>query len=420
MTRRVCFVSQRYYPGDARLTTEITAMCEAGYAVDVIVMKHSGQRLTAYEDGARIIRVPSLTRQRASKLRYVAEYVAFFAPVFVLLALLQVIRRYRLVHITNLPDTLVFAGLIPKLLGAKIIFDARECTPEMFMDRFGGTAGGRAVRLMTRIEQAALRFADATVTCTEQMRRALISRGADPRKIAVMLNTSRLKHQRPIQPPAPDQPLEGGLRVVTHGTVIKRYGHDVLIDALALVIEELPDARLDIIGKGQWLPELRAQVERLDLGDHVTFSGFVPDDELVERIMNAHIGAVTLAQNPEADLVHTHKMYEYMQLATPLVISRTSAVASYFSGDAMRFFTPGDARSLADAILELARDPALRHRLAVNGLRMYELCSITKQRAIYLNLVEAVLGAARTARARVPSADTPDMTPEALVIEEAR
>lgn len=396
MSYRVCFVSQRHYPGDARMTTEIGALTEAGCAVDVIVMRGAGQPLTSFEEGARIIRVPSLPRQRASKLRYVLEYVSFFLPVFVLLPLLHLIRGYRLIHITNLPDTLVFVGLIPKLLGAKIIFDVRECTPEMFMDRFGGKAEGRAVKWMARIEQAALRFAHATITCTEQMRQAMIGRGAEPHKIAVMLNTSRLKNWRPVSPPPPDQSISGGLRVVTHGTVIKRYGHDVLIDAMALVVKELPDAHLEIMGKGEWIPDLQAQVERLGLRENITFAGFLPDDVLIERIMAAHIGAVTLVQNPEADLVHTHKMFEYMQLATPMVISRTLAVASYFNDDQMRFFTPGDARALANAILELARDPGLRHRLAVNGLAMYERCSIPKQRAIYLDLVESTLGVRRS------------------------
>jgi glycosyltransferase involved in cell wall biosynthesis len=389
---RLCFVSQRSYPGDARLNTEISAALEAGYGVDVVVMKNVGQPLTSFEGGARIVRVPSMTRQRAGKIRYVAEYVSFFAPVFVLLAILQIVRGYRVIHITNLPDTLVFAGLIPKLLGAKIIFDVRECTPEMFMDRFGAQPGGRALKLMTRIEQAALRFADASITCTEQMRRALINRGANADKIAVMLNTSRLNPARPISPPPPDQVIDGTLRIVTHGTVIKRYGHDVLIDALALLVRDLPNVHLEIIGKGQALPDLKAQVERLGLGDHVTFSGFLPDEELVERLMLAHIGAVTLVQNPEADLVHTFKMYEYLQIALPIVISRTSAVALSFGADTMRFFAPGDARSLADAILDLARNPALRHRLAVNGLRAYEQCSIPKQRAVYRQVVERVLG----------------------------
>lgn len=58
--------------------------------------------------------------------------------------------------------------------------------------------------------------------------------------------------------------------------MIKRYGHDVLIDAMALVIKELPHARLEILGRGQAVPDLQAQVERLGLGDYVTFQASCP------------------------------------------------------------------------------------------------------------------------------------------------
>ncbi|MBE2271986.1 MAG: hypothetical protein IAE80_27370, partial [Anaerolinea sp.] len=71
MSQRLCFVSQRYYPGDPRLDTQVDAVLKAGYAPDVIVMRGQGERLTEVLDGVRVIRVPSLTRQRAGKIRYV-------------------------------------------------------------------------------------------------------------------------------------------------------------------------------------------------------------------------------------------------------------------------------------------------------------------------------------------------------------
>src|SRR5690606_27983574 len=136
--------------------------------------------------------------------------------------------------------------------------------------------------------------ADRTVTCTEPMRRALISRGGDPNTIDVVLNVSAIATPRKPTLPDPDAPIDGELRIVTHGTIIRRYGHDVLIDAMAQVVKELPNARLEIIGKGQWVTDLQAQVRRLGLENVITFAGFVPDGELAERLMAAHIGVVPL------------------------------------------------------------------------------------------------------------------------------
>ncbi len=387
----VCFVSQRYYPGDARLYTEISSLQDAGYSVDVICMKGRDDSFTTLADGVRMYRIPAMTRRRASKVRYVAEYISFLVPTFFLLTLLHIVRGYRLVHVTNLPDGLLFSALIPKLLGAKIIFDVRECTPEMFMDRFGGGEGSKVIKVMTWIEQLCLRFADMTVTCTEPMRKALISRGGDPNKIDVILNVSVVHTRRAPTLPDPEAPIDGHLRVVTHGSIIRRYGHDVLIDAMVHVTKELPDARLEIMGDGPWVGDLKAQVKRLGLENVVTFAGFLPHNDLIDRLMSAHIGAVTLVKNPESDLVHTFKMYEYMQLGIPMVISRTTGVASYFSDDTMAFFEPGNARDLADAIIDLARDPNRRYRLAKNALQAYNEHSPARQKAEYLRIVRQVL-----------------------------
>src|SRR5512146_3003281 len=109
----VCVVSQRLYPGDARLFTEILALQEAGYHVDVVCMRGRGQSYIGRDGDVTIYRVPSLTRKRASKLRYVVEYASFLLPCFLLLAMLQLWKRYRLVHVTNLPDALAFAALVP-------------------------------------------------------------------------------------------------------------------------------------------------------------------------------------------------------------------------------------------------------------------------------------------------------------------
>jgi glycosyltransferase involved in cell wall biosynthesis len=57
-------------------------------------------------------------------------------------------------------------------------------------------------------------------------------------------------------------------------------GHCYLIDAFAKVRAEMPEARLMIIGDGPLKDELVAQVERLKLGDAITFTGLqrnIPD-----------------------------------------------------------------------------------------------------------------------------------------------
>jgi glycosyltransferase involved in cell wall biosynthesis len=391
LNSRVCVVSQRYYPGDARMATEIHALQEAGYAVDVVVMQKSGQRRSEVVDGVQIYRVPSMERQRAGKLRYVLGYAAFFVPVFFLLIYLQITRRYRLIHITNLPDALVFTALLPRFLGAKVMFDIRECTAEMFLDRFGFDMQSRAMKLMVWLEQASLNLADATVTCTEQMKQAVVKRGADAAKISVMLNVPDAKVFKDPVLPDVNAATDQLFKIITHGTIIRRYGHEVLLKAMPYVVAQVPSARLEVLGRGQLQPELERMVSELGLEGIVTFGGFVPDDELMRRLRAAHVGVVPLLRTVESDLVHTYKMFEYIALGLPVVISRTTAAAAYFDDDSMQFCEAGDERDLARAIIALYRDPERRCAIAKHALKRYEQYAPATQRAAYLEVVQRLL-----------------------------
>jgi glycosyltransferase involved in cell wall biosynthesis len=225
------------------------------------------------------------------------------------------------------------------------------------------------------------------------MKEALTRRGANPDKVFVVLNVSLAHHPAPVLPNPADRSATVQLRMVTHGTIIKRYGHRQLIEAMPHVLKEIPDARLEILGKGEYRATLEEMVAASNLQQHITFGGFVPDDDLVNRLRQSHFGIVSLEQNPEADLVHTHKMFEYIALGMPVVISRTSAVRAYFEENELAFYDPGDPKDLARVMVELARDPGRRHRLAANALRKLQWYSAAKQKRIYADRVDRLIGA---------------------------
>jgi glycosyltransferase involved in cell wall biosynthesis len=364
-------------------------MRAAGLEVDVLCTRRASERRMRRDGRGLVLRLPGLERRRAGVIRYVAEYASFFATSALALTLLQPLRRYRLVYVTNLPDALVFAAAAPKLAGARIVFDVRECTPEMLMDRFGASRAGRAVALMTRVEQAAIRFADAVVTCTQPMRDALCQRGADPGKVTVTLNVGPARLRRPAAEPDGNGSRE--FRLVTHGTIIRRYGHEVLIRAMRAVAEQVPNARLEILGDGPLRPELERLSRKLGLESHVRFGGFVDYDELVRRLLRAHCGVVPVLRNPESDLALTMKMFEYLDLGLPVVASRTTAVDAYFNDGEVRLTEPGDPGSLAQALVALARDHEGRRRLAESGHAAFERYAPERQRERYVQLFERLL-----------------------------
>lgn len=389
---RACVVRHRAYPGDPRMENQIRALQEAGYEVDVFCLRRDGEPRTSVERGVGVFRTRALKRKRAGLLRYMAEYLTFWLASLWFLTRRQITQRYNLILVLTLPDFLAFSAIFARMLGARVIVDMREVMPEMAHADYDLEMGSLPMRLIIAAEQGAIRFADHVITCTQQMRETYVSRGADPGKIAVMLNVADPALFSGPALPGEQAGTGAAFCIVTHGTIKARYGHDVLIRAMPHVLEAVPGAHLVIMGDGPLRAGLEALTSELGLGHAVAFAGYVPEDELLRRLRAAHCGVVPLVSTPETERIHTFKMYEYIALGIPAVVSRTWAVDAAFDDGMVCFFEPGDPADLARALLRLHSDPALRRRLAGRALAWYQAHGPAQQRAAFMGAVEKAVG----------------------------
>ena len=398
MTRRrrkragadVLIIRQNHVPVDPRVRRELYALLDAGYRVDVLCTRGRGERWCERDGAMRIIRVP-LFHRRGGVPGFVLEYLLFFVVALVSSSLLQFVRRYRVVQVNTLPDALVFAAVVPRLLGARILLDLHECMPEFFMTKYCVDGRHPAVRLLGVLEQAAIRFADHALTCTDDMRDAFVARGAVAEDITVVLNSADETAFDPDRHPprAPDNRFV----LICHGAIEPRYGLDTTIRAVGLLAEELPGLRLEIYGNGSQTPILRGLAEELAVGDRVTFSdGYVPLDALVAAIARADVGVVAIARDRFRDLTHCNKMYDFIAMQRPIVCSRTTSALSYFDEHSFAWFHSGDERALADAITALHDDPQWRADLVAHAALRAEPYRWVHQRRIYVGVIQALLG----------------------------
>jgi glycosyltransferase involved in cell wall biosynthesis len=373
----------------------VEALELAGHEVDVICLRRPGEQRLEKQGSVTAHRIPITTR-RGGRINYVVQYGVFFAVAAVLSAVLHARRRFDVVQVNSMPDSLVFSAIVPRLLGARVLLDLHECMPEFYAVKFGVGLRHPAVRLVAWLEQAAIRFADGVITCTEQMRQAFVSRGAPPDKIEVVLNSANEDEFDPArQPSVRSEPEE--FRLICHGTVERIFGIDVIVRAVALLRDELPGLRLAVVGEGSTLPEVRSLVEELGVSDRVQFSGrFVPLDDLVQAIASADAGIVALRRDIFRDLTHSNKMFDYITMRKPAIVSRTRSVEAYFDESCFQMFIPGDEHDLARAIRELHADPGLRDRLVSRAAEVNQPYRWPRQRQHYQGIARALaLGHAR-------------------------
>jgi glycosyltransferase involved in cell wall biosynthesis len=312
-----------------------------------------------------------------------------------LVAWLQVRRGYAIVQVNSLPDWLIFAAIVPKLLGARLVLDLHECMPEYFATKYKLALDHPAVRLLMFLERASIGFADFVITCTDQMRERFVERGAPGEKIGVILNACDEDRFDPDgYPPAIKDP--GRFDLICHGTIDENYGLDVVVRAVALLRDRIPDLHLGIYGDGTHRTAVEALTKELGLEDHVFFSrGWLKQEDLLQRIAEADAGVVAIRRDAFRDLTHCNKMYDLVAMRRPLIISRTRAVEAYFGDECFQMFESGDERDLARAIYELYADARLRERLVHRATEVGEPYRWVHQREKYVGYFERLLGADR-------------------------
>ncbi len=381
---RIAILRSDAYPADPRVIKEARALIESGYEVDLLCLRDKGQPARETLDGVRIFRAP-LSHHRGSQLFYVLEYALSILWMGVLVSFLHLRRRYDLIQVNTLPDALVFATLLPRLLGARILLDLHEPTPELYATKYPGASHSFMFRLHVCIERAAIRYAHHALTVNDAIRERFISRGAPPEKLTVVRNVpdEAVFGQTPLPAPATE-----GFLVITHGTLQPRYGHEVILRALPSLREKIPGLRVEVIGSGETAAQLQQLACALRVEDLVHFAGSVPLQDMPRRLARAHVGLVPLLPSPFSELCQPNKLFEYVALGVPVIAARFAAMEETFNDSCVRYFIPGDPESLAEALIDLHAHPEKRRALAENARIPYETVRWNATREIYLRAVE--------------------------------
>ena len=128
--------------------------------------------------------------------------------------------------------------------------------------------------------------------------------------------------------------------------------------------ERLDDLHLVLTGERGWNADgiFAASGELADLRDRIVFTGYVDDVDLAPL----YSGALAFAY-PSLYEGFGLPPLEAMQCGTPVVTSNAASLPEVV-GDAGRMVDPADGAGLAQALLDLYRDPALRADASARGL----------------------------------------------------
>jgi len=384
-----------YYPADVRVRREAEALAETGYNVRVICLRGTNytnrQRESTREkiNNVYVYRLP-LSRKRGSKIRYFGEYFLMLIIGTYKLLLLHLKSPFRVVHIHNMPNFLVFAAFILKLMGTKILLDIHDPMPELYISKHNKENNHWIIKMLELEEKISCWLANYVVTVNESMRENLWSKGIIWKKIFVFHNFPDTKYL-PIKKNITKWPRHKDSFVLLYaGTITEHYKLDVVIEALSLVIKESSGIRFKIVGSGNDLKWILQVADNLGVRDYVEYLGPVDVTDLKQIMAESDVGISTHKRDKFADLQFTSKILDYLTQGLPVVSNRSRTLMRYFPEGAIFYFDPGNPRDIADQIINIKKDPDLVRRKMMNAKRLLYKYSWKKEKQRFVNFYEMI------------------------------
>ncbi|MGA3094415.1 MAG: glycosyltransferase family 4 protein [Dehalococcoidales bacterium] len=382
--KRACIVKLGYY--ELRLLKRSAETLAAdGYQVDVICLRKKGELAREALGGVKVYRLPG-EHHRQGIFRYFFEYSYYFILVSLVLSWLSLKKKYDVIEICSMPDFLVFAAIVPRLQRSKVILYLWENMAQLFTSTFNAQSNHPGVKLLQLIERMSAGWAHHIIVADGILyKRVLESHGVPGGKITVIQNVpdNTIFNLESL----PSAKNGQHFHVIVAASHIKRYGVQVLIKAMPLLIRDMPELRVDVTGDGEFRPELEKLCCNLGVQEWINFTGFISYEDFLSYIAQAQVGVAPMLY----DVGMSNKVFEYFALGTPCVASALPSLIATFNDDCILYYPPGNEKALAARILELYLHPEKRASMVRYGYEFYRKCQWQVMKQEYLRIYEELL-----------------------------
>lgn len=238
---------------------------------------------------------------------------------------------------------------------APFVFEVRDLWPQSLIELGRFSSKHPFIMLLAYMERFLYRRATRIVTLLPGAAEYIRARGGEAEKIVWIPNGLDLSL---VPPPSP--PLQDGVFTIMYaGAHGRANGLEVVLEAARLLQERSTPVpiRFVLIGDGPEKPNLQAQARSWGL-QNVVFEDPIPKGEIYKRLQEADAFLMILRPSPVFRWgVSPNKLFDYMAMARPVLFCIQTPYNPVAEAKAGITVPPGDAKSLARAILQLIELP---------------------------------------------------------------
>jgi L-malate glycosyltransferase len=248
------------------------------------------------------------------------------------------------------------------------------------------------------------RQVDLFIAASEAIRQILVADGVDARRVVTVhegIDVSRVAAAPPVDIHSAFFLPHGSPVVGNVAALVPHKGQRHLIEAAHLAVQRVPDLRFVILGEGELRDALERQVREHHLEKHVLLPGFRAD------VMGCIKAFEVFAMSSVTEGLGT-SLLDAMACSRAIVATTAGGIPEVVSdGETGLLVPPRDAPAMADAVVRLAGNPALRQQMGAAGFaRVGRLFTVERMVAATAASYGRVAGTHHEAdTARRPAAD---------------
>jgi len=374
-------VLKKTFPPDIRIEKEVRTLQDADHHIHLLAYRSgkTDERPEEKIEGLLIRRISAEWDQlpfAQKHLNSVRFYLTFTNPYWAF-HIERYVRDFKLdvLHVHDLP----LAGTalnVSRKLGIPLVADLHENYPASLRLSLEADPGSRSwftpqPRRWVPYERRVVRGATHVVVVVDEAKERLIKDyDLEPDKIMVVMNVEDAHYFKTLDL---DQDILTRYKdsfVVSYvGGGGKHRGLDTAIKAMPYLRESIPQAKLLLVGVGrQGGDEYRRIAESQGVQDHVEIIGWQPFHKVPSYIEASHVGLVPHHQNPHTDATIPHKLFQYMLMSKPVIVSSCRPLKRIVEETKSGLvFHSGDPKHLAKQIQTLYSNPQLRSDCALHG-----------------------------------------------------
>ncbi len=384
--KKVTHVFFDEYPKDSRIRRYCNALNENNYKIYVICLKSSRLPLFEKHNSVFVYRIP-MQKRRGSFFSRFLEYLVFQLLATMWVSFIELRHHPSIYHFHTLPDFLVFAALLPKLFGKKIVLDFHELFPEFMMQhRPKLTYNSPVIKLVLFLERISFKFANRRIAFHDPAKSVLLNRIQGNETIVIMNGVDE------GELPTFHKYNTDRFKLVYNGTinynlnlslVLKTF--DFIRSANSSVFQNL---EFHLYGSGPDLVNILDLKNQLNL-PNVFYHGQLPFTKMIKELESASACILPPKKDIYSDLYYSIKLTEMIYFRIPVISTRLYTYLYYYPENCILYFNSGDKVDLANKIV-YAFENELSH-FTTNAWQHYRKISWDKMKSRYLLLLENML-----------------------------